>query len=65
MPLGSSDLNAQNFGQQVPQQRPDQRAEQRDSLAEPDRGDNYRMGRTSVLRQRRLLPRTTRRGLSR
>lgn len=66
MPLGSQDLGGGgNWAGQVPQQRQDQRQEQRDSLSEPSRGDNYRVGRASVLHQRRLLPRTTRRGLSR
>lgn len=65
MPLGSENPNASSWAQQVPQQRYDQRQEQRDSLQEPSRSDNYRVGRLSVLRQRRTLPRRSRRGLSR
>lgn len=66
MPLGSENMGGSgDWAGQMPQQRPDQRQEQRDSLVDPSRGDNYRIGRASVLRDRRALPRMTRRGLSR
>lgn len=66
MPIGSENLGGSgDWTGQIPAQRPDQRQEQRDSLQDPSRSDNYRVGRLSILRNRRELPRMTRRGLSR